>query len=233
MLKSGKGDNFEKVFNAIKKLHQNKIQVHVRINIDKNNIDFVDNLLSIFKENEMTDIFIYFGQVVELTESCKSISNSCYSNKDFSKTTMDLQRKLIENGFKSGIDSTYYPSLKSNYCSADQINSFVIDPQGYLYKCMGEIGNIVSAVGNVKEELVENHEQYNKLLDYMISSPFDLKECTECKLMPVCMGGCPALIKNSTSKDRCTKWKYNLQNIIEYAYNCHTEYPNEFNKAFE
>lgn len=232
ILKSGKEDNFKKVFNSIIQLKTNDIDVSVRINIDRDNIEHIDELLKIFKENSMKDIFVYFGQVVPFTESCKSISSSCYSNKEFSNTIINLQKKLIQNGFSSGIDSCYYPSLKTNYCSADQINSFVIDPSGYLYKCMNEIGNVELAVGNINENMEEGSRQYNRLLEYMLYSPIDIEECRTCKLLPVCMGGCPSL-KKDNNNNGCERWKYNLKNIIEYTYNCYEEYTEEFKKAFE
>lgn len=230
-LKSGKNDNFKKVFSAIKKLNEAKINVHIRINIDKTNIDYLDDLIDIFKENKMENFDIHFGQVSTLTESCKSISGTCYSTKEFSDVLIKLQEKLNKNKFSAGVDSIYYPSLKGNYCCADQINSFVIDPLGDIYKCMGSIGNKALAIGNISTFDID--ENSNKFIDYMLSSPFDSQKCCECKLLPVCMGGCQSLKNSTYSTEFCERWKYNLKDILNYTYNCYKNYNDEFTKKFK
>lgn len=234
ILKSGKDDNFDRVISAIKRLKENNLQPSVRINIDKSNIQYLDNLLETFKNNGMLDVGIHLGQVTEYTKACKSISSCCYDTEEFSNLLIEFQKKLNKNGFKGGIGSVYYPSLRGNYCGADQINSFVIDPEGYIYKCWNEIGNIDRSNGNIKdikEEKIPEAFQFNNTLDYMSYSPFDSEKCLDCKLLPMCMGGCPYFRVNGDS-EACERWKYNLEEIIKYTCCCNEEYPEEFEKAF-
>lgn len=235
VLKSREENNFETVINSIKKLKKSNLRPGVRINIDKSNIKYVDELLNFFKQNEMSDVGIHFGQVTEYTQACKSIGDYCYDTEDFSKILIDLQNKLNENGFKGAIGSIYYPSLKGNYCGADQINSFVIDPEGYMYKCWNEIGYTNYSIGNIKDiskNLKPESYQFSNTLKYATHSPFDSKECVECKLLPVCMGGCPYFNVNRDTSKPCEKWKYNLEQIIKYTYTCNKCYPKEFKEAF-
>lgn len=231
ILKSGKKDNFERVLTSVKKLKENGIEVYIRVNLDKNNAKHISELLQTLKNEKMEDISLYFGQIAMLTEICKSFAHSCYTTKDFSEMLIKLQKKLIMYGFKSGIDSIYYPSIKGNYCCADHVNSFIVDPEGYIYKCMSDIGNKNCIIGNVKDKNLEENITNCKILDYMTFSASELDECKKCKLLPVCMGGCPSL-RNNTKKINCDRWKYNLPEIVKNTYYFHKQYPEEFEKIF-
>lgn len=232
LLKSNSENNFEKVVNSIKLLAQNNIAVSIRVNIDKTNLCYADDLLNFLKNNDMTNIFTYFAPVTDFTESCKSFSTTCYATHEYSEISIILQKKLVEKGFKSGFDSSLYPLLKYNYCGADQINNFVIDPNGFLYKCMSEIGTLSKSIGDVKKYNFQNNKEFNRLLTYMTSSPFELDSCSKCKFIPMCMGGCP-LIRTTTNKSSCDRWKYNLKDTMQTIYNYTNEYPNEFKNILD
>ncbi|WP_416044965.1 radical SAM protein (plasmid) [Clostridium tyrobutyricum] len=231
ILKSGKKDNFEKVLSSVKNLKENKIDVHIRVNLDKNNVKHVDELLQTLKDEKMEDISIYFGQVTPLTKACKSVAHSCYTKQNFSEILIKLQKKLNTFGFKSYMDSIYYPSIKGNYCCADHINSFIIDPEGYIYKCMSDIGDKKCTIGNIKEKDFEKNIINYKFLDYMTFSAPESYKCKNCKLLPVCMGGCPSL-RNNNKMVHCDIWNYNLPEIINNIYSYYKQYPEEFQKVF-
>jgi uncharacterized protein len=233
ILKINKDDNFKRVFNSVKMLKENGINPSVRINIDKDNIEYVDELIDIFRNENMSDVDLHFGQVTPYTESCKSISESCFDTEEFSEKLIKLQDKLNNKGF-SAMGYPYYPGIKSNYCCSDQINSFVIDPDGNMYKCWNEVGNISKVVGNVKK-VKENKEKHmiNNMLNYMTWTPFESKQCKECKLLPVCMGGCPYMRINNDVQTKCERWKFNLEDILKYTYTCYLKYPEKFKKVFQ
>lgn len=231
VLRSGKNDNFNKIIKSIGILDKNDINVSIRINIDKDNVEYVKELCDILKEQEFKNIDINFGQVTPYTEACKSVSSSCYNTEEFSEIVLKLQDILNENGF-SALSGAFYPGIKGNYCCADQINSYVVDPEGNLYKCWNEIGEENKSVGNIFK-LDENISAkfLSNQLKYMTWTPFDSKECLECGLLPICMGGCPYSRHNKSTMS-CERWKYNLENIIKKTYNNNKKYPKEFEKAF-
>lgn len=45
-----------------------------------------------------------------------------------------------------------YPKPRGNYCSADQINGFVVDSDGSLYKCLSDIGYPERKIGTLDSE---------------------------------------------------------------------------------
>lgn len=77
--------------------------------------------------------------------------------------------------------------LKEGLCTAHFENSFVIDLQGYLYKCWVDVGQPQSAIGNLKEGIT-NRKQVCK---YMIGTDkFSDPKCLDCSLLPICDEGC-------------------------------------------
>ncbi|GFN34337.1 SPASM domain-containing protein [Tepidimicrobium xylanilyticum] len=61
---------------------------------------------------------------------------------------MKYNEKLQQYGFIKNIIYNY-SELKSSYCSADKINSMVIDPGGNVYKCWCEIDICEYKIGNI------------------------------------------------------------------------------------
>lgn len=229
ILRTGKG-TFDVILKNIKKLKDADMQVGLRINIDKENSKFIPELLDILKDNNLTNLDVSFGHITPYTEACSSISDSCLTTKEYADLNLEYQKLLHEKGFKAE-RYPYYPGIKANYCCADQINSFVIDPKGYMYKCWNNVGNKDMAVGNIKtiksltdEKMIMNH------VNWLTSVPFEHEECLECKLLPVCMGGCPYNLKR-LGKPNCEKWKYNLEEILKYTYIYKTR--NEKNKEIK
>ena len=101
-------------------------------------------------------------------------------------------------------------NYRTNYCYADNINSFVVDPTGNLYKCWIDLGNTARSIGNILNFRNENiHSINNIFAAYIFWSPFDHKECLECKILPFCMAGCPKRGMQRKSVD-CSPLKYNL-----------------------
>lgn len=66
-------------------------------------------------------------------------------------------------------------------------NSFLIGPEGEIYKCWSDIGNPNAIIGNIKQNELTNPSRYIK---YSVQAiPFN-DECKECHAFPICNGGC-------------------------------------------
>ncbi|WFD10772.1 radical SAM/SPASM domain-containing protein [Tepidibacter hydrothermalis] len=215
--KSGKG-SFDKILYNVKKLKEKGFNINIRINIDKTNVARVEELLDILKLNDLNGLSITLGQVTAYTQACSSVSGSCLNNEEYAVTSLDIQKILNDKEFEVQ-DYPYYPGIKANYCCADQINAFVIDPWGDMYKCWNDIGLKEKSVGNITKELEENDDinQVMNQIDWLTQNPFDEEDCVECDLLPICMGGCP-YNKKENKKLSCEKWKYNMKEILAYTY---------------
>lgn len=216
-LKYSDEPTFEKIINNVKLLKQNEIKIIIRVNIDKTNYREVIPLFGILHENNLSNIELSFGQVSTYTEACKSIQGSCLSTVDYSNIAFDLWKEAQKQGIVS-TQSSYYPSLKANYCGADQKNSYVIDHNGYMYKCWNHIGNLEESFSNVKDFLSVNEEYLYNYRSWLTRTPFDSDECASCKFLPVCMGGCPDYVREGYENKNCEQWKYNIKNVLTHMY---------------
>ncbi len=209
-LKNGKGSFATIIKNLV--YATPKIRIGIRVNIDQSfTVDTIKELLAELKSAGLhKKISISFGHLEPSTEVCANIAESCYETETFSKTEADFYRELLAEGFR--IDKLPAPS--SVTCMAQIVNAFVIDCNGYMYRCWNYVGNVEKSMGNVRDEVDFQHPYFLRLFEV---NPFNEKTCRECNLLPICMGGCPAkrIDRNLAGEEICESWKYNLEPMLE------------------
>lgn len=219
--KSGIGTFSLLIENVNKLLKTEQIEVVLRINVDKTNDSEVEELISIFDERLVSkNVKITFGQVTAYTDACKTIESECYNNGEFAVKLLHYYGILSKYGFDVYNDFPY-PEVKLNYCCAELMNSFVIDPEGYLYKCWNEVGNINGSVGNIAEGVYDITSYKNGI--WLKRNPFANKKCENCSLLPVCMGGCPHNDMILKQDNVCDLIKYNITDIMLKYYEMNKE----------
>lgn len=96
------------------------------------------------------------------------------------------------------------PEYKVNSCTMDAPDSYVIDPDGYVYKCISKVGQRECSIGNVMEGLnVEAHLEVDV---------FESEMCSKCMYLPICKGGC--LMNNQYEHKECNIWKFITERLI-------------------
>lgn len=101
----------------------------------------------------------------------------------------------------------------SQPCMYRSTNSYAIDAEGYLYKCLEHVGKPNYAVGNLLKQKVS----LSKLAECAFSfSAFDNKECVNCPVFPICGGGCPTDRIKEKGKNfaSCSFYKEHITNIL-------------------
>jgi uncharacterized protein len=160
------------------------------------------------------NVHISFGQVSAYTDACKSIEGSCFGNNEFAHEIVSYYKILDEETFGER-NPLPYPEPRLNYCCADYVNSFVIDSEGYMYKCWNNVGDTESAVANINDEMLDILTDKNA--EWTEYSPIVDEKCNACEVLPICMGGCPynrRFVKNTTT---CDLIKYNIKDVmLEY-----------------
>lgn len=212
-LKNSNGDTFYKIIENLKKLVENGLKPIVRINIDKTNHKKTYELLDYFKENNLM-IPIDFAQVYDANQnSCSLLNHNCLTTEEYSYINYDLFTYSQNKGLIANTMSKY-PIPKYNYCGADNINVFVVDVFGNLFKCWDEVGKKELAIDNIKNYEKFNFQYKKNYAKWFITNIFEDKDCIDCFYLPICMGGCPFL-KDSNKKNHCVYWKYNLEKYLE------------------
>jgi len=213
-----KESTFDRLIDRVNLLLNENLSAIVRINIDKNNIDRVDELLDTLAERitRREDLKIDFGQVSPFTDICKSIESDCYNNEQFADVMLPLYEKVSERGFTVN-KMAAYPSPRLNFCCADFINSFVVDNNGDLYRCWNHVQDLKQSSGNVNDG--ENLTLEKNYLSWIQWNPIRHPKCRECACLPICTGGCPYLMRRSNDgQPVCGRVKYNLDKVLAYYY---------------
>jgi radical SAM protein with 4Fe4S-binding SPASM domain len=76
----------------------------------------------------------------------------------------------------------------SNWCSQQTAYTYTIDPKGDLYACYDALVYPVHKIGSV---LDNGEAKYNaQYYRWYSRDPFAVSICRECKMLPICLGGC-------------------------------------------
>lgn len=212
MLLNGSG-TFETIIKNIKYASKH-MSINIRVNVDINTINSVKSLLYYLKENELLNINIAIKGVVSAEANpCKETE---IPEHEFAKEVIKLYKDAQEMGFSTPI-SNMLNNQTRNFCIVDLDSQYIISPEGELFKCgesfeENDPGRIGKITDDGKSELYGyNYSLWNK-------DPFEQTECKECKVLPICMGGCR--MKKVIKK---TGWcspelKYCLSDMISMYY---------------
>jgi uncharacterized protein len=216
-------ENFMKILHIIRKLQQNEVKVNVRINIDKENMEYIEELLDCLAAENFDNIRIYPAQVAAYTEICSNVEGTCLHTEEFDQYETEFYKLLLKKGLLQDFGHAL-PAIKGNFCCVDQINSFTIAPDGYIYKCWNTIGNKAEAILHVNSKgctEAERKRMNMQQIKCMTWNPFQEQECLECKYLPLCMGGCPYRSQTMNhNKPECMSMKNNLKEKVLTHYDC-------------
>lgn len=208
----GKKPTFQTIFNNLKALPDDVPEIYLRINTDIKNASRVLEIIQLLKDNDLLQkINPYLGYVESTNEEYDL--DQCLPLNCFTQIDSEFYAKLRQQS-KDISYLSKYPYLLGNYCGADRMNSFVIEPNGDMCKCWSDVGLPEYRIGNIKEGITK----YTKLLDYALYDPTQDSACKECKLLPICVGGCPRR-RIDAKTERCSNYRYTLENILKKAAN--------------
>ena len=142
----------------------------------------------------------YLAPVDDINGVCNN--HICMERPQYAKEEIAFYKEGIKRGFM-------YQGVKpSNYgvCGAISLNSFVIGPDGALYKCWNDIGYSERSIGNLEKGI----KLTNKFVEWLSYDVVKDQECKDCSFFPVCYGGCAAY-KNKI----CSSVKWNAEEMLE------------------
>lgn len=213
-LKSGK-ETFDTIIKNIIDI-SDIMNVCIRYSVDRDNMEEFSKFLDILEETNIKEkIRIEIIRIEAYSYSDSIVKNRELSTCEFSKVYPELVKQVIERKIK--ID--FLPTQNRTSCSALLSNHVVIAPRGELHKCIYTVWNSAESFGRVDKfsKLNEN------LVKWMNASPTDNQDCKNCKVLPICVGGClRSMVINDTvfndSEDRCIQHKYNIEKLIKLKY---------------
>lgn len=201
-------DYYKKTIIDIRRLLDAGIKVDCRINLDKDNIKEIDYICNDLLQYNTNSLFRPRFTILRPSD--------CGFNK-FNYITVDdlewaydiIYNKLIQYGFLRNI-ADLFPHRQRESCIMKSINKVIVASDGKLYKCLQQVFDDESAVG----ELVGGID-HRKFMSCCRTQLHD--ECRECVYLPVCSGGCDAYWRLSKTENisPCIREKYFIDMLLK------------------
>ena len=202
---------FDIIVNNIKILLKNNINITIRINVDKTNETELENLLKILNKEKLNKCNVVLGQVQSFTRVCKSIESTCVNKFEFRLLEYKFAGLLEKYNFKNPYAKIELYK-KNIYCGALRRDYYVIDAEGFAYKCWNDISFEEKTVLKLGEK--QTKQMLMNEAKYLTNNPFNNKICYQCIELPLCQGGCPFMEvannklceENSKIFDKCIEF---------------------------
>lgn len=216
MYKNGTG-TFTDIIDGLSRIIDHNLNVMIRINVDETNRHHVVSLLSFLKENGLQKVIISIKPVFNTSPACLSYKY-CIPDEAAFKVQNELSHIARTMNFIVDLPEKPRPQ---GACIAQKISYFTIDPYLRLFKCPILPPFKKNAVGIIAEDASPVFNWLN--VDFLSRDPLSLNKCRDCKLIPICRGGCPAQIydiKGTTHGNVCNAselYEIVKSDLINYA----------------
>ena len=217
LYKNGKG-TFDEIIEGLHRVLDYGMGIQIRINVDETNKDYIEPFFEFLKDEGFTDVNLTIKPVFNTSPACSSYSY-CIPDAQGLSVANRFYTKARSMGITTGEPEKPSPQ---GVCAAQKFSNFIIDPYLRLFKCNILLPFEKNAVGVINAETGEPVFNY-KNVDFMSRDPLTVKECRQCKLVPVCRGGCNAEIfetKGTTKGYICRKsgiYEVLKENVTSFA----------------
>lgn len=213
----GGGKTFDAILQNIDDLMASDYKgvVQVRVNVDGRNADEYVAVHGLLKERYAKDfprrIYVYPGFV----HGDSHPDSSCFFDSD------EKGRFVADVYETHGVEAlSLFPTTPRVGCTLTNRNSFVVGPDGELYKCWDDVGVKEAVVGHIDSKTDWNMALIAKGM--VACSYLDSAECHDCFYFPICNGGCHLMrlrnILDGNRRDVCSYFKHHLDEILELHY---------------
>lgn len=164
------------------------IFLNIRVNMDKNSMNDFYKISTFFKERypNNTNINTYAAFL-------QNINNTTSQSKACHFCDMEDQISFSLSMFEKTSDKKYiYPQNRICECAIRNHNSWGFGPDGSVYKCWENIGNVKEKVGFIDDDGKIQITDRAKLMRYYYGAdPLYAEDCSSCFYLPICHGRCP------------------------------------------
>lgn len=204
---NGKG-TYDRILKSLSLIVNYGINFIIRVNVDNDNFDSINQLLDELIEKLGPGRSIRFAAVLPPSQEGPWV-NSCMSGQE-----LDKLPQLWTLASQKGFTVIMPPLISYLSCGAMKANSYVIDLFADVYKCEGLAGNAMFKIGTINENgrLSELSHSYYQ---WMAIDQLEVEDCKQCALLPICGGACPELLYHYTGNCRQTSCMHNKKLIMQ------------------
>lgn len=190
-----------------------------------------DDFVVDIAKGEIKDFFNQ-EEGLDLSSGAEIVNENIDFSLSFNLTNFDLGKKdqmdlLKERGMKflkefleeepTKEDFESLLSPLSEYCDATPERSYAIDELGNAYVCSRDLGKEGHVLFSLCEPMDTRRINMKLIAKYGIANPLNLKECSQCNVYPLCMGGC-ARVRVGDEKLTCIPQRFVIQELLsEYS----------------
>lgn len=204
------------------------VHISLRMHCDPGNRDDLYGLVDFFVARGWLypgcDVFPYAARIMPVSETCDFLQNHTVNVSEFDELDSGLRRYVAQFVGPTEYASVFLPKPVKVLCTAMSKTSLAIGPDGYVYKCTGEIGDHSKSQGHLRNLLrtksssellpiLQNTGTGSSMNDYSSFDAFAQQTCSVCKYLPLCMSGCP---KQQLEKYRFNQNKANIDEFRRY-----------------
>lgn len=194
-LKNG-GPTFRVIMQNLKNA-AGDFRINLRLNIDKKNIRKVQRFFPVLEQYQVQDkVSVYYGTIYSATDACKGYEADCLDIDALGALMLELHKDALDKDQK--YISFPFPLAILGGCGAMKPNYYIVDPQGFLHKCLNTLGTDLENIGHVSNPI----RMTPSLAWWLTWDPVKEKDCRECQALPLCGGGCP--YNRKTGQHSCT-----------------------------
>jgi radical SAM protein with 4Fe4S-binding SPASM domain len=204
-------NQYDLLFSNIEKVLNKGIYTTCRLNLDRQNVSKLDNMLSDLEKFKGYNHFFVHIISLHAPEITDNIGNYV-QHTDYNEFYGYVYGLLLQRGFIKSINRIL-PNRMMTLCSGMLNNFVLINADGNLFRCEKEEYCQENSVGNCKTGIIHN----NNLLKWLDTDV--VEECKKCKFLPICQGGCRFFRrKNDINLTPCTENKYISKTFMDLAY---------------
>ncbi|MDP3200457.1 MAG: radical SAM protein [Algoriphagus sp.] len=186
-----KGGSYDKILSAVKTLIENDIEVILRVNYTSETLASTYEILndiSGFPEESRKNLKISYHRVWQDNgNNLKTEQTSKQIISDFKKANFAVSdNELLDN--------------LNNPCYADKKNEAVINYNGDVFKCTARDFSETNKYGEILEDGSIN---WNEKIETWENIKIQSKACQNCRILPICGGGCHQINLEAKGMDIC------------------------------
>ena len=215
----GGGPTFQRTVTNIRRLSDSGSCVRLRVNVDRDNVDQIPALLDALAAEGLSELTVGFNPVLPIGKACQSMSEACLTNEEVTRLALALSEQVERRGLGAAVGMAY-PQALTLTCCAGKLHAYVVDPEGYLYKCWNEVGDPGQACGYLLET-GKRRDRTRRLreIKWVTWEPFEDPACRACSYLPLCLGTrCRHACMTSDEKYDCTRWRHKLADVVMYRF---------------
>lgn len=183
-ISEGKG-SYRKIIDNIKLVAQNGLHTIVRINCSADTkVDQIIEEFESLSSSEKANLTFDFQKVWQESE-------------EIEKKLLNYRFNFIDHGYqvRSGLSDNI-----NNSCYADKVNQATINYNGEVFKCTARDFTSGSGEGTLSKN---GFIEWNSKLEKRMNSKFKNEPCKECRILPICGGGCSQAAIENENNDYC------------------------------